>query len=347
MADSSAVSGESQTAAQGPPPRNVVTKNSPPPLPIDHDLLCIGCRYNLRTKTAADRCPECGLEVAKTLAHLRENAGAIADFRAFRVAAGIFAGISIAAVPLLALRAFTESPWGGRMIGPQFRFVNVLAGDIFHIAFLALLIAGVWLVSTGISQRVVGALRTFPRVVTAIYALLGATATLGEIGRLLRFHARFAGIGRLLVAQGQPRVGTAIIGVMLLGYGSVIFRSLARAIASPRLERTSGWVFALMGFQCILPMAILMAVRIMGHAGRFFYVNPEYLFGADILAAASFAVFAWFWLALPGIIRAADGPRRIEAETGAERTAFPTMAAPGKRAAEFLVAQKNREGGSS
>jgi predicted amidophosphoribosyltransferase len=37
-------------------------------LPLRHaittDTLCIHCQYNLRTRTSADRCPECGTPIA-------------------------------------------------------------------------------------------------------------------------------------------------------------------------------------------------------------------------------------------------------------------------------------------
>ena len=58
---------------------------APSSLPIDDDIHCIDCHYNLRTRTAADRCPECGLAVAQTLEHLKANARAIADPRASSV----------------------------------------------------------------------------------------------------------------------------------------------------------------------------------------------------------------------------------------------------------------------
>jgi hypothetical protein len=37
------------------------------PLPIDRDLLCLRCGYNLRTRFPADRCPECNLPVLDSL----------------------------------------------------------------------------------------------------------------------------------------------------------------------------------------------------------------------------------------------------------------------------------------
>src|SRR5690242_11816731 len=49
---------------------------------IETDLLCIGCQYNLRTRRAADRCPECGLAVAESEKHHKEHAGAIVAPRA-------------------------------------------------------------------------------------------------------------------------------------------------------------------------------------------------------------------------------------------------------------------------
>ncbi len=41
-----------------------MTEIAPIPTPLVHDILCIGCGYNLRGLEPSGRCPECGLSVA-------------------------------------------------------------------------------------------------------------------------------------------------------------------------------------------------------------------------------------------------------------------------------------------
>lgn len=41
-----------------------MTEIAPTPAPLIHDILCIGCGYNLRGLEPSGRCPECGLAIA-------------------------------------------------------------------------------------------------------------------------------------------------------------------------------------------------------------------------------------------------------------------------------------------
>ena len=63
------------------------------------------CHYNLRTRSTDERCPECGLPIAETLAHLRQSAGLIADERALNAGARLLGWTSLAAAPSLACAA--------------------------------------------------------------------------------------------------------------------------------------------------------------------------------------------------------------------------------------------------
>src|SRR4051812_2857525 len=114
-----------------------------PTTPITTDLLCVGCQYNLRTRTASDACPECGLPIAQTLTHRKEHAGAVVDARLLRIACYCIAVPSLLC-PLFMAGMFVLSRFE-KMAPRGVVVAEILLRDLGQIVFVATLIVGVFL----------------------------------------------------------------------------------------------------------------------------------------------------------------------------------------------------------
>src|SRR5689334_16224239 len=128
-----------------------------PTTPIATDLLCIACQYNLRTRTLHDRCPECGLAIADTLAHRQRHAQAIENPRLLRAACYFFALPSLACpvyVAALSTLVFFEPS------SPRFIFIaEVLLRDLAQLVFNFSLLVGVLLFLNAVSNLIVSPAR--------------------------------------------------------------------------------------------------------------------------------------------------------------------------------------------
>lgn len=280
---------------------------SPPPLPINDDLLCMHCRYNLRTRSAADRCPECGLAIARTLAHLRESAGILIDRRAFCSGSLLFSGLCIAGAVLYAGEALLDSPLS-RQLGPEwFTTINPLVVNLAYLLFLAATVAGLALVSAGVSARIISAgARSFMFIITIILAVLTAPQALSAIGFLLR-RPRFIRPGffaaRELQIIAEHRLALALICTLLLAVGFVCLRRLGRALASEHLQRCTTILFPIMLAQALLPVVILAIIVHRGGRRALFGASPSLFLAPDFFSAICTALFAWYWWTLARMLR--------------------------------------------
>jgi len=308
---------------------------APPPLPISGDLFCMQCHYNLRTRSTADRCPECGLPIAETLAHLRQSAGLIADERALNAGARLLGWTSLAAAPLYAYQALIESPLAGSFPPAAFLGLHLAVQSLEHAMFLGALIIGVMLISASFSTRIISAgARSFLLLVSMLYAFLNAPGTLLTLVMALESR-RFGRWGRPAMVITRDRIGVAIVTLVLLSAGYLCFRRLARATASSALLRNTHIAFLPMLGQAILPLLVMSFVGNNRPRIGMVVSNPASLFPMDFFSALSNAVFAWFWFSLMGILRKQTPASSLPDSRIAATPSVPERS-PGDKVHDFL-----------
>ncbi|HEY4328148.1 MAG TPA: hypothetical protein VGN88_00320, partial [Phycisphaerae bacterium] len=234
---------------------------TPPPIqgvPITTDLLCMGCQYNLRTRTLRDRCPECGLPISDTAQHYKTNQGAIRSPAGLRVAFYFLGVPAVLGFFLTGLICYLN--WRHDLAGGNWEPVAIVLLQVLgQFAFVTTLLIGVYLFLGSVSSQIIPmAARSLVGICTTIYASISLLALLGTLGALAR--SRNGAFPRRLLAgifllRGQ-RFGVAIICVMLAFVGFLAMRNIARAVASEKLKNLTYLAFAAVIADSVLTMAI-------------------------------------------------------------------------------------------
>ncbi|HVT81859.1 MAG TPA: hypothetical protein VHM90_14530 [Phycisphaerae bacterium] len=208
--------------------------------PLERDVRCIHCQYNLRTLLPEGRCPECGNAVGDSLRHYAAHAGALARAGMLRTGIYCLAGLGFAAWPVHVIFAAIDPVQAPpRMLD----LLEILA----HMGFVALLCAGTLLVSTALGRTVVhGSIRALLAAVAAVYAASALVSSLGMLGMLFSRRQRGAAFRVHFVEYllRDQRIFTALALLILAVIGFFLMRRLARTLASPALERASRLSFA-------------------------------------------------------------------------------------------------------
>jgi hypothetical protein len=116
---------------------------NPPDAPIDKDLPCIRCGYNLRTLASNGNCPECGTPAWRTRLE-RPDVRAFRRFERVRLAYG-----------LATAAGFCATWWGQSRIphysnttDPDKIFFHALLSKLAIACFAMLLLGGAWLTAS-------------------------------------------------------------------------------------------------------------------------------------------------------------------------------------------------------
>lgn len=174
------------------PPRMplVPVGGAPPPPDLAHtDVPCVGCGYNLRGLEASGKCPECGLDISRSLHGdqlVYSGSAYLASLcRGIRI---IFAAL-IAQVALLALGiaagAVVFGLVGGGSASPAIETLVMGLALLADVAVAIVLIFGWWLFSTPdpsiVSANTGNTARKFVRIAVIISGVTGLLSSLEDV----------------------------------------------------------------------------------------------------------------------------------------------------------------------
>ena len=225
---------------------------------IRDDLLCIKCQYNLRTRTPADRCPECGTPVSESVAHYKEHARAVVQPVMIRVAAWCLAIPSLLAlfsfVATSLFRLYVQRSSDARLV-----LADAAVRQLVHAVYAMFLFAGVSILCSSVSALIV---RPFTRlavvVLTATYAVLNVLVLVVMAAMVLNPAIRPVRVVWGLAMGRNGRIGTAIICVALGVAGFALMRRLGASLASPRLVSLTNLAFPLLIAHGVLSLGLFM-----------------------------------------------------------------------------------------
>ena len=311
------------------------SSTSPPvaAAPISTDLLCIACQYNLRTRTATDLCPECGLPVAQTIAHRRQHASAITHPRLFRLACYCLAIPSLVCW-LYALLYWVLDHFVTRAPGPMV-LAQYLLRDLAQIAFMVTLLVATLFFLNSLSTRVVSAAgRTLVTVLVIAYNFLSAIAVVVSFAMLPRGRPIRVLVG-LAILRGQ-RIGVACICLLLALEGYFVLQRLAKALAHPRLAYWSRWALAAVIADSGVSLGVYLLLSVW-RPTRDLQPFQGVLLGIDAVSAALFVGFGIFWLFVARVV-----PRHQAKPAAAPQPLPmpPPALSPQKKIDTFLASRK-------
>ena len=312
----------------------------PPTQPIEEDLFCTGCQYNLRTRTPSDRCPECGLPIARTLEHYQTHRGAIARSGYLRAAAWIFAAVSfLSIVPLAVIYTLIFFTPSG---SPWVIFLHAVTQVISHGCFAIAVAAGVYLGAASVSKLVLSpGIRSALALACFSYAALTVMPSLGLVLRFIRFHGRMGRFGPLMFVAGEQRFTGSLFCLLLAALGFYVMRRLAESVASRKLLNYSLLAFTLLGAQAGLSFAIYV---FLGMWHRWWWRSVDFtrlFFAVDLPSTAIFLFMGVYWMAVARIIGEKSAPAASASEVV---TAGAAPLPPEKKVEDFL---EKRRGGTS
>jgi hypothetical protein len=262
------------------------------PQPIATDLLCIACQYNLRTRSTADVCPECGLPVAQTVDHRQKHAGAVRNVQRLRVACWWLAIPSLLC-PVYVAGLLTLLHFQRPGMRPP-TAAEILARDAGQLALVATLLVGVLCFLSAVGTQVVSAARRSTATMLAIsFSLLTVVSVLGSFSLLLRRGPWRWTFGLSLIRN--QRLAATFICLLLAIEGYLALRQLARALAEPRLAAVSRLVFT--GFIAQQAASLAIYLILMTWWPRRNWLLFQNIFnGLDVVGAAFSLAFGIYWL---------------------------------------------------
>lgn len=241
--------------------------------PVDFDLVCLNCGYNLRGLDRLSACPECGSAVARSL---------MGDLLRFSSASYV-RSLKLGAL-IIVIATLGEVVAGGAGIGLAIAFPGAgqLGSQMLSIAASLALLAGWWLLATtdpaqegrdeSITARRLLRIALGVQVVCTVgsFALLLASPSL----RLAMTPAGTGGPGSPLGALLSNPAWLMTIGLGLVNFAALVtsyitsmiyIRGLCRRFPNPELERFAGvmiWlgpVLSTVGIViCVGPLAALI-----------------------------------------------------------------------------------------
>jgi hypothetical protein len=310
--------------------------NTTPPQPLASDFLCIACQYNLRTRTPNDRCPECGLPVAQTIAHRRRHAHVIQDPRLFRLACYCLAIPSLACWVYI-LFYWVLEPFAARAPGAVI-LTQYLLRELGQLAFLLALLTGTLFFLYSVSTQVVSAAhRTAATVLATAYSILSTLALLVSLALLYGGKGGLVLLG-LAILRGQ-RIGIACVCLVLAVGGYFVLQRLAKALADERLAVWARWALAAVIADSGVSLGIYLALAVWQ-----FLLEPQPFRGVflvlDGVSAVIFVGFGLFWLFVARTVPRRDGKPGAESSAPQAATASPSALLPHEKIEAFLGSRK-------
>ncbi|HVX83698.1 MAG TPA: hypothetical protein VH253_02670 [Phycisphaerae bacterium] len=279
---------------------------------IEQDLLCLRCRYNLRTLAGAACCPECGLPVAESVAYqgrypggLRRR-GAIVAFAVIALASDVLGGGGLAWSLWVNLRGFAATRADAALV-----YVNTSVNYLWEA--LALPAALILLWNAGPVRRAsarVAAFRGCAVVSVAIHVVLDIFLGLAAVP-IIVYLLSPPPPSRLVWEVYQLRKWVQVLGspvaLVVLVLLAVYLWDLARACRERRMQQFTVWAFSASLALALVAIAIDLADVLLPPGVGLAYgeLLIRGLLVAQLGLAAIFAGFYW-----PGVIRMV---RRAEA----------------------------------
>jgi len=261
--------------------------------PLSQDFFCIHCQYNLRTRTPADRCPECGAPVSDSISHHRDHAEAIVHPRLLQAAAVLFGAAMLLCVVTFVL-VYGLRFFGPTALNPRGMIREDLLISMAQLIFVGGIVSGIFCAGAALGNMVI---RPTVRPVAALlvggYALLNVVTIFLTFTLLGRARARAAVFVMILQSVRVGHFACAVMYWVLVIMGYWVMRNLAKSLASPQLKRTTQLAFGLQFMDACLGVAIY-AWMMMWPPGTRQY--DGFIFSADLFSTIVAVIFGLYWV---------------------------------------------------
>jgi len=201
------------------------------------DVACVGCGYNLRGLEPGGKCPECGLDISRSLHGDRlvysGSAYLAALCRGIRI---IFAAL-IAEVALIALSAavgFAVFGVGASLVSPAIETLVMGLVLLVDVAVSIVLIFGWWLFSTPdpsiVSANTGDTARKFVRIAVIISGVTGLLSSLEDVYPVTTASS-------LAVFSSAAEIVSIVAWIVSFFASMIYIRWLAKRIPSAHVDR--------------------------------------------------------------------------------------------------------------